>query len=170
MSPLWRSGHRNVHVASDKSESSFWTLLPTLQQCLQCCNPSPNAYLPCSIFSASPGSILHPRQVPLELTLGLDGRGWLASGREAISSLRGQLFPSALGALYAWFRLSTVSEQTMPIIYLFFFLIHYVMEDVLWLLILCVMCFYSKLQHQQLVGFPCWYLLQVKCTNCLLLI
>lgn len=145
---------------------------PPFRRCCWSCStaiPSPNAYLPCNVFTGPWGPILHQRQVPLELTCGLDGHGWLASGREAVSSLPVQLFPLALGALYAWFRLSTVSEQTTPIIY-FIFLIHCVMEDVLWLLILCVMCFYSKLQHQQLVGFPCWYLLQVKCTNCLLLI
>lgn len=117
----WRSGHRDVHVASDRSESSFRTLLPGLQRCLQRCNPPPTARLPCSIFNAPPGPILHRHQVPAELARGLDGRGWLVSRREAISSLRLQLFPSALGALHTCFHSSTVSEQTMPIIYFCFF-------------------------------------------------
>lgn len=97
---------------------------PPFRRCCWSCStavPSPNAYLPCSVFTGPRGPILHRRQVPLELTRRLDGHGWLASGQEAISSFPVQLFPSALGALYAWFRLSTVSEQTMPIIYFIFF-------------------------------------------------
>lgn len=144
LSPPWRSGHRDVHVASDRSEPSFRTLLPVLQQRLQRCNPSPTARLPCSIFNAPLGPILRRCQVPLELMRGLNGHGWLVSTREAVLSLHIQLFPSALGALYTWFRPSTVSEQTMPIIYYYFSLIHCVTEHVLWLLILCVMCFYSN--------------------------
>ena len=73
----WHSGHRHVHIASDRSESSFQAMLPALQRCLWPCSPSPNTGLPTSIFDAPPGLILYRRQVPLGLTWGLGGHGWL---------------------------------------------------------------------------------------------
>lgn len=92
---------------------------------------------------------------------GTHGRGWLVSGREAVSSPRLQPFSSASGALYTRCSPSRVSEQTMPIIYFIYVFNTLCLGGVLWLLILCYV-FLLKLAAPAAGGFPSWYLLKAE--------
>lgn len=107
------------------------------------CDAPATSLLPCSI--PSNGLVLSPW-------------GWHGGSGRCVAA---ELFPLALGALHPWFHPSTVSEQNVPIIY---FPTTPCYRRRLWLLVLCscLTCFYSTLQHQQLVGFPCWYLSKVE--------
>lgn len=145
--------------ASDRSAFSFGTP----QRCWRRRGPSPGAFSSCSIFSPSQP---HPAAAPGALggDTGTHGRGWLVSGREAVSSPRLQPFSSASGALYTGCSPSRVSEQTMPIIYFIYVFntLYYgrcfVASDPVFL---CYV-FLLKLAAPAAGGFPCWYLLKVE--------
>lgn len=166
-SPPWHSSHHVVHVDSDGSESSFGTWHWSDARGVAILLPMP-------VCLAAPLTLPKPHPASAPGPLGADAVArW---PRVACKRARSRFIPPHTALPFHIFPLYVLGSPSRSVSpkhglrtdhanHIFYcILIHRVTEDVLWLLILssCVTCFYSNLQHQQLVGFPCWYLLKVE--------